>query len=162
MWKEVKDNVNIKMQILEVVLVAVSNSTADLTNSQAILADEYETPKKFSACCTGKLETLKCVSSPRPFHRATMPTVRCYELLECFNESCLEFVTSDCAALSPRPRLWSCDLAVVMSFRHVLFGLWENDKIPECFLCGNITAQTVDGQQSAKRPHKGHKQDHQV
>ncbi|KAI9504940.1 hypothetical protein BX070DRAFT_188764, partial [Coemansia spiralis] len=95
------------------------------------LVGEYKISNTCPACCTGGIEAFRYVSNPRLFHRRTMHAVRCHMLPKCFNGNYLKFVVSDCAVLSSHPRLWNCDLAAVSNFCHVLFGLRENDNIPE-------------------------------
>lgn len=92
------------------------------------LIDEYKS-SKFCPTCAANVETFKRVKNPRPYKRATMPTVISHGLLRCTNQSCME-QPSGYTVVS---KLWNRDLLACLNFRHILHNLRSSGARPDRF-----------------------------
>ncbi|KAJ2496149.1 hypothetical protein GGH96_006027 [Coemansia sp. RSA 1972] len=111
------------------------------------LIDEYLTSKT-CPICEERISTFHKVKNPRPWMRTKRPMVKCYGLLGCQSQTCMEFFDTyddERGYLGKQEdkkkgeegrvkwRLWNRDLAAVLNFRKILFSLRETGTVPTCF-----------------------------
>ncbi|KAJ1733783.1 hypothetical protein LPJ61_001400, partial [Coemansia biformis] len=97
------------------------------------LVDEYMTSKTCPVCL-GCLETFKDIPNPRPGSQDNNPIVHCHGLLHCQNVECLGDLVKADGTVVKRRWYWNWDMSVALNFRHILFGLLANSKVPNQYL----------------------------
>ncbi|KAG1054545.1 hypothetical protein G6F43_003446 [Rhizopus delemar] len=129
------------------------------------LLDEFRISSLCPSYQNGELETFKKVQKPRPYQREKYPIADRHGHLRCKNQQCLKVVTStiEATAKVPLRRLWNCDIAATLNFRHILFSLRANSERPERFCrskkslstCSkreNMSSSSASTSQPTKRP----------
>ncbi|OAD76268.1 hypothetical protein PHYBLDRAFT_166240 [Phycomyces blakesleeanus NRRL 1555(-)] len=119
---------------------------------QIYLIDGFKNSSLCPACQNGELETFKKTQKPRPFQRRKYPTVDWHNHLShiCMYMNTLIIYTISTqvqkqqflkpVAESTRDttqsslyRLWNCDMAATLNFRHIIFNLHKNRRRPKRF-----------------------------
>ncbi|KAJ1718129.1 hypothetical protein LPJ61_006827, partial [Coemansia biformis] len=91
------------------------------------LVNEYMMSKTCPACL-GCLERFKDVPNPCLGSWDNNPIVCCHGLLHCQNIDCLGDLTKADGTVVQCRQLWNWDMAAVLNFQHILFGLHANGK----------------------------------
>ncbi|KAJ2873641.1 hypothetical protein FB639_004192 [Coemansia asiatica] len=107
--------------------------------------DEFKTLTWCPYCEEGKLEKFLHVKNPRPHQQIKWPVIMSYAVLRCKNVNCEGWVKNAMTGESC-PRILNHDLAACLNFRHIVTGLWEHGKVPECFM---HLQRTVDADEVA-------------
>ncbi|KAL0089587.1 hypothetical protein F4703DRAFT_1903951 [Phycomyces blakesleeanus] len=94
---------------------------------QIYLIDGFKNSSLCPACQNGELETFKKTQKPRPFQRRKYPTVQKQQFLKPVAESTRDTTQSSLY------RLWNCDMAATLNFRHIIFNLHKNRRRPKRF-----------------------------
>ncbi|KAI9595177.1 hypothetical protein BDF19DRAFT_385461, partial [Syncephalis fuscata] len=89
------------------------------------LVDEYNSSKTYPTCQALSLETSKIIDYPRPYQRHDHPKVKCHGLSRCTNQNYKKAHETFTGA-----KLWHCDLAAALNFKHIFDSLRLSGTIP--------------------------------